>query len=168
MVRSIIIAFLATGVFAAQAGNWSSRTLKGNEITVDPDTNRATVNVDGVTTQLWEGTHRLQDGSVLIIRKGIAVPNKEILRLRELPLPEPEEWEDVPIVGYSPCEKLVRRVCGKQGQCVDAKGCNPSQQLLSMERQEREASANRNLMTYTSGQCLKADVDKAFFSTCRE
>ncbi len=142
--------------------------LNGNEVTVDPNTNRATVNVEGVTTQLWEGTHRLQDGSVLIIRKGIAVPNMSILDSRELPVPEPSEWEDVPVVGYSPCEKLVRRVCGKEGQCVEAQSCNPSQQLLGMEREEREVSANRNLMTYTSGQCLKADRDKEFFASCRK
>jgi hypothetical protein len=168
MARSIIIAILAAGAFTAQAGSWSTRMLNGNEVVVDPNTNRATVNVDGVTTQLWEGTHRMQDGSVLIIRNGIAVPNKNILESRELPVPEPAEWEDLPIVGYSPCEKLVRRVCGKEGQCVDAKDCDLSQQLLSMERQERETSNNRNLMTYTSGQCLKADRDKEFFASCNQ
>jgi hypothetical protein len=168
MRRSIIIAVLALAAFTVQAGNWSGRMLNGNEVAVDPHTNRATVNVDGVTTQLWEGTHRLQDGSILIIRRGIAVPNKSILGARELPDAEPEEWEDIPIIGYSPCEKLVRRVCGKEGQCVDASSCNPSQQLLGMEREEREISNNRNLMTYTSGQCLKAESDKEFFSTCRK
>ncbi len=168
MARSIIIAILAAGAFTAEAGNWSGRMLNGNEVVVDPGTNRATVTVDGVSTQLWEGTHRLQDGSVLIIRNGIAVPNKTILESRELPLPEPSEWEDAPIIGYSPCEKLVRRVCGKAGRCVDFMGCNPSQQLLSMEREEREASSNPNLMTYTSGQCLKADRDREFFASCKE
>ena len=168
MARSIIIAILAAGAFTAQAGNWSTRMLNGNEVMVDPNTNRATVTVEGITTQLWEGTHRLQDGSILVIRNGIAVPNKKILETRELPVPEPAEWEDLPIVGYSPCEKLVRRVCGKEGQCVDARGCNPSQQLLSMERQERESSSNRNLMTYTSGQCLKAENDQEFFASCKQ
>ncbi len=167
MARPIIIAILAATAFTAQAGNWNARMLNGNEIVVDPDTNRATVTVHGVTTQLWEGTHRLQDGSVLIIRSGVAVPNKGILESRELPLPEPSEWEDAPIIGYSPCEKLVRRVCGKQGQCVDVTGCGPSQQLLSMEREEREASNNTNLMTFTSGQCLKADRDKEYFASCK-
>jgi hypothetical protein len=166
MARALIIAILAAGVSTAQAGNWSGRMLNGNEIVVDPRSNRATVNIDGVTTQLWEGTHRLQDGSILIIRNGIAVPNKAILESRELPVPEPSEWEDAPIIGYSPCEKLVRRVCGKEGQCVDTESCNPSQQLLSMEREEREASSNPNLMTYTSGQCLKADRDREFFASC--
>ncbi|MDH3527767.1 MAG: hypothetical protein OEN52_07335 [Gammaproteobacteria bacterium] len=168
MARSIIIILLALGTFTAQAGNWSSRLLNGNEVVVDPGTNRATVTVDGITTQLWQGTHRLQDGSILIIRNGVAVPNEKILESRELPVPEPSEWEDAPIIGYSPCEKLVRKVCGKEGQCVDAKSCNPSQQLLSMEREEREASDNHNLMTYTSGQCLKADRDKDFFVSCNK
>lgn len=168
MKRASIALILAAATITAQAGNWSSRLLNGDEVVVDPHTNRATVTTDGITSQLWEGTHRLQDGSILIIRDGIAVPNATILESRELPLPEPSEWEDIPIIGFSPCEKLVRRVCGREGQCVDAKGCNPSQQLLGMEREEREASHNRNLMTYTSGQCLKADRDKTFFTSCRD
>ena len=55
------------------------RSQQGDVVTVDPDTNRATVTRDGVTTPMWDGTHRMQDGSVLIINRGIAVPNKAIL-----------------------------------------------------------------------------------------
>jgi hypothetical protein len=158
-------AFAACAVTAAE---WSSPLRGGGTVTVNPDTNRATVTKDGVTTQLWQGTHRLQDGSVLIInRGGVAVPNESIVQSRQLPPPETEEWQDIQIVGYSPCEKLVRRVCGKEDQCAGAEACDPSRQLLAMEKQERDASDNRNLMSYTSGQCLKALRDGEFFIACR-
>jgi hypothetical protein len=37
-----------------------------------------------------------------------------------------------------------------------------------METGERNASKNRGLMTYTSGQCLKALKDREFFVSCPE
>jgi hypothetical protein len=168
MLRSLLFAAATFAACAVTAAEWSSRLQGGGTVTVNPDTNRATVTKDGVTTQLWRGTHRLQDGSILIInRGGVAVPNESIVQSRQLPPPKTEEWQDVQIVGYSPCEKLVRRVCGKEDQCAGADACDPSRQLLAMEKGERDASDNRNLMSYTSGQCLKALRDDEFFLACR-
>lgn len=148
------------------AAEWNPRLQGGGAVFVDPDTNRATVTRDGVTTPLWDGTHRMQDGSVLIIRRGTAVPNKAILESRQPRPAEPEEWEDALIVGYSPCEKLVRSVCGWKDECLTAEACNLARQLLDMEHKERETSGNRYLMSYTSGQCLKAVKDEEFFTSC--
>jgi hypothetical protein len=150
----------------AQAVEWTSTLLDGSTVTVDPDTNRATVTREGVTTPLWNGVHRTQDGSALIINRGIAVPNEPIIESRRVPPPKTEEWEDVNIIGYTPCEQLVRRVCGRQGECLDAAACDPAQQLLDMEDEERNTAANRNLMTFTSGQCLSAMKDREYFSQC--
>jgi hypothetical protein len=69
-------------------------------------------------------------------------------------------------VGYSPCEQLVRLVCGRQDQCLTAESCGLARQLLDMELEEREANRNRNLMTYTSGQCLKVQDDRELFVSC--
>ena len=96
------------------------RLQQGDVVTVDPETNRATVTRGGTTTPMWDGTHRMQDGSVLIINRGIAVPNMNTLEPDRLPLPEAEEWEGAPIAGYSPCEKLARRVCKRD---VNKYGC---------------------------------------------
>ena len=138
----------------------------GGTVTVDPDTNRATMTRDGVTTPLWDGTHRMQDGSILIIKQGVTVPNEIILDAQQLPRPEEEEWEGAPIVGYSPCEKLAHRVCGKENQCGEIEGCNMARQLLDMEQDERTASADRNRMTYTSGQCRTMAADAETFPLC--
>lgn len=159
-------ALLAAFLLPAQAAEWSSKLLDGSTVTIDPDTNRATVTRDGVTTQLWNGVHRTQDGSTLIINSGIAVPNEAIIESRRLPPPEPEEWEDVNIIGFSPCEKLVRQVCGRQDQCADMEDCDLVNQLLLMEQQERSDNSNPNLMTYTSGQCLNAIKDRGNFAAC--
>jgi hypothetical protein len=149
---------------------WTSQLEAGGKVSVDPTTNRATVTRQGVSTPLWDGVHRLQDGSVITVRSGQVVPNEEILRARE-PAPEAvtdeaQAWVGTPFVGLSPCEKLVRRVCGDVQQCSQAPACDPAQQLLDMERQERANSRNPGSMTYSSGQCQEAARDTEFFRQC--
>jgi hypothetical protein len=157
---------------APQAAQWSAPLKSGGTVTVDPETNRATVRKNGVETQLWDGIHQLEDGSALTIRSGTAVPNKAILRARKLPTkPEPAEadkWLGTPIVGYSPCERLVRRVCGVNQGCSSAKACDPARQLLSIEQNEREANDSPNYTTPASGQCQQADQDRVYFATCAQ
>jgi Xaa-Pro aminopeptidase len=163
----LLVTLLTSFLLPAQAAEWSATLLDGSTVTVDPDTNRATVTRDGVTSQLWNGVHRIQDGSALIVNYGIATPNEAIIESRRVPPPKTEEWEDVNIVGYTPCEQLVRRVCGRQGECLNAEACDPAQQLLAMEDEERNSAENRNLMTFTSGQCLNAMKDREYFSQCQ-
>ena len=169
MVVAVCLLFTAPPQWS-QAAGWSAPLVGGGEVRVDPRTNRATVLRGGVETQLWDGSHRLQDGSTLIIRSGQAVPNAAILGSRRLPgqpeRPRAEQWVGVPIVGYSPCERLVRRVCGLSQECSSVQACEPARQLLGMEQQERKANDNRNYMTHASGQCQEADQDKAFFVSC--
>ena len=173
---SISVISLAAGLLVtvlpegAQAAGWTAPLVGGGEVRVDPRTNRATVLRHGVETQLWDGAHRLQDGSTLIIRSGQAVPNTAILRARRMPdipeRPRAEQWIGVPIAGYSPCERLVRRVCGIEQECANEKPCDLAWQLLDMEHQERKRNASPNYMTYSSGQCQEADQDRAFFISC--
>jgi hypothetical protein len=162
----LTVALTALFLLPAHAGGWTSTLEDGGTVTVDPDTNRATVIRNGIEAPLWDGTHRMQDGSSLITNRGIAVPNTSIIESRRQPPPKTEEWEDVNIVGYSPCEQLARQICGQLGECADVEACGLAHQLLEMEIQERNESSNRNLMTYTSGQCLKAIRDKENFPAC--
>ena len=166
LTRLTLMSLLA---FSAQA-QWSSQLESGGQVSVDPETNRATITRDGVTTQAWDGVHQLEDGTTLIIRSGQAVPTQGILRARQQP-PAPVTdpagaWVGTPIVGLSPCEQLVQRVCGVNQRCQQAPACAPARQLLSMEREERESGSQDN-MTYSSGQCMEAIRDKDFFSECR-
>ena len=159
----LMLALLSHTVLAADP---NFRLQQNDVVTVDPDSNRATVTRDGVTIPMWDGAHRMRDGSVLIINRGIAVPNKTIIETRRLPPPRAEEWEGAPIAGYSPCEKLARRVCGVKNRCGEVEGCNLARQLLEMEQEERAAGMNRYRMTYTSGQCQNVMMDGEIFPVC--
>jgi hypothetical protein len=170
-VKTISFA-LACLVAAAPAvhAEWKAQLERGGQVRVDPESNRVTVTRDGVTTPLWDGVHRLQDGTVITVHSGQVVPNEAILRARQQP-PAPvtdqaQAWVGYLIQGESPCERLVRQVCGPEQQCKQAPGCDPASQLLDMERQERADSKTPGRMTYSSGQCMEAAKDKQFFRMC--
>jgi len=163
---SVILLILPLGT--ALAAGTSFGMQGGGTVSVDPDTNRATITRSGVTTPLWDGTHRLDNGSILIIRNGEVVPNQSILEARQPPKQEEEETVTVPIVGYTPCERLVRQVCGREDQCAGVEGCNLARQLLNMEKEERAASDSPGLTTYTSGRCRRVASDPGIFPECKQ
>ncbi|HFD80377.1 MAG TPA: hypothetical protein ENK05_08315 [Gammaproteobacteria bacterium] len=71
-----------------------------------------------------------------------------------------------PIVGESPCELLVRRVCGENRDCGDRPACVRVRELLEKERRERAASGRPGRMTLASGQCQEADRDRESYRSC--
>jgi hypothetical protein len=172
MVKTVFLVLLSGLVLTAPAVSaaWKGQLDRGGQVRVDPDSNRVTVTRDGVTTPLWDGVHRLQDGTVITVRSGQVVPNEAILRARDKP-PAPltdqaEAWVGYRIEGESPCERLVRQVCGADEACAKAPACDPARQLLDMEQQERAANHTPDTMTYSSGQCMEAAKDKQFFRVC--
>ena len=70
------------------------------------------------------------------------------------------------IVGTSPCERLERKVCGPEHECLQTEVCTAVSQLVEREWNERLASHNAGYMTPTSGQCLQALKDTEFFVMC--
>jgi len=164
----VLAAIVAAPVLPVLAEDRTSTLVGGGVVTVDTDTRRAMVTRDGVTTQLWNGVHRLQDGSVLIVNQGKAVAGVPAPGPRQQPSPpEAEDREGALISEYSPCEQLTHYVCGPHDECATAEACGTSRQLLAMEQQERARAADHSRMTYTSGQCLKARNEVTYFSTCQ-
>jgi hypothetical protein len=166
-MKQLICIVLLGSLALPAAADWNSSLSGGRgDVTIHED-NRATIRQGGVDRPLWDGTHRLEDGSTLIIRRGIAVPNPAILEARrQLPQPRAEDWEGRRIVGTSPCERLERKVCGPENECLDTEVCPAVSQLVDREWEERRASHNRGYMTPTSGQCMQALDDTEFFVKC--
>ena len=145
------------------AQSWQSRLEDGSQVYVDPSTNRATVqSPQGVVTPLWDGVHRLEDGSTIIIRSGVMVPNTEIVRLRREGSIEPGGQF---VEGVSPCLTLVRKVCGLHDECGGQRSCDHAKQLHGIELEEERERSSRSLMQ-TPLQCVEALEDEAFFMPC--
>ena len=162
--RALVLCLLSVSVMPLHGRSWSSRLADGDRIEVDSNTNRVTVfSKGGVSSPLWDGVHRLEDGSTITIRSGIMVPNREVLELRQR-VPEPGAAE----IGAS-CQQLVRKVCGLHDECASHPACGPARQLLQMQRNEgQEAAAHPEpaATPWTSRQCQQALEDEAFFAPC--
>lgn len=158
-----LLGLLSLLASTADAVSWSSRLADGKRIQVDPDTNRVTVFRDeGHSQQLWDGVHRLEDGSTITIRSGVMVPNKAIVELRQR-LPSP----DVP-QSDAPCQQLVRKVCGLHDECAHQSACGPARQLLQMSQDEAPQATDPDSTTtrWALEQCQQALADEAYFNPC--
>jgi len=144
---------------SARADSWTGTLQDGSVLKVDPDSHRAIRYYQGGAVPLWDGAHRLEDGSVVIIRNGQAVPTELMMN----------SW-----VGESDsesgtrsryCDQLVRKVCGFQDECRQGQPCILARQLLSMERkQQRRApiSAGSWPRIPSSDECRDALSNPAF------
>jgi hypothetical protein len=154
-------------------------------VLVDPRTNRAVVRrPDGYETQLWDGVHRLSDGSELTVRDGRVVPSQEMMRRRDF-TPEPAlTGEPVPnpgvvgpastptlkppqsaVLDSSPCAVLVRQACGRDDACAEETKCSAARQLVDMAAEEKARSADPQALTGTELKCREALTD-SFFAPC--
>ncbi|MGF1613584.1 MAG: hypothetical protein ACFCVA_06615 [Gammaproteobacteria bacterium] len=160
------LVYLLMGIVAVSvsAASWTSRLADGRRIQVDPNTNRVTVFPErGNAQQLWDGVHRLEDGSTITIRSGVMVPTKAIVELRQrLPTPHLPESDAL-------CQQLVRKVCGLHDECVDRPACAPARQLLQMSQDPARDAAEEpdpGATPWALEQCRQALQDEAFFAAC--
>lgn len=143
----------------ALAEPWQGRLQGGAEVTVDPETRRATGVIDGQERPLWDGVHRLEDGSTVIVRDGVAVPTE--------PMYERWQREDEPEAIYAGrfCNQLVRKTCGFDEACSAHAACLRARTLLTDEMREQRQSPSAGVQypqTAASERCRTALDDPAF------
>jgi len=155
----LVVVPLLLSTAQVRAGSWTSSLQDGSVLKVDPDSRRATRYYNGGVAPLWDGTHRLEDGSVVIVRDGQAVPTESMLN----------SWAAEP--GSEPrmreryCDQLVRKVCGFQNECGRSQPCVLARQLLNMEHeQQRRAPMGSGPAPHTvsTGECQDALSSPAF------
>jgi hypothetical protein len=160
----------------------------GQPIVIDSATNRAVI-MDGVGQgrPLWDGVHRLQDGTTITIRSGVAIPNASLGRQPSLPAPSsdesgvPEEAPSTPPASPAPdrrlldgftsgspheghCDHLLLKTCGLHRTCGDADACQLAEQLRSMQRQSPDPRLGNT--GWAEGRCREALQDDAVFPAC--
>ncbi len=151
------------GLLPAQS--WTGTLQNGGVVTLDPDTNRATLYTDQGATQLWDGSHRLRDGSVLTVENGVVISRSGAPRTPAIPETAPEPGLEAP--ASSACVELVIKVCGFNGECGDAPACSPARQLMQLERDEAWQTRSQG-PNQTTGQCREALQNEAYFSRCEK
>jgi hypothetical protein len=135
----------------------------GGRLQVDRTTMRPIVQTpQGTTVQLWDGVHRLEDGTTVTVRSGVVVPTQQML---EPPAPVP-----VPAEEPSHCLVLLRKTCGLHDECESQESCGHARQLLQMERDEhaehRGSAIGPAGWLETTRQCEQALADGEFFKAC--
>ena len=163
--NSIILLLIFALLYATQslAQSWTRGLDDGGVVSVDPKTNKATVYTSKGSTQLWDGTHQLNDGSVIIVRDGIVTSGAGS--------PPPIAAEPTAVdettdpLASSACVELVIKVCGFSGECRDEPGCSPARQLMQLEKDEAWQTQSKG-PNETSAQCRKALKSEQFFARC--
>ncbi len=104
---------------------------------------------------MWDGVHYLDNGSMVIIRDGTAVPTQQML----------ETWDSGPApraVQASPeCERLVQRVCGPQDACGQVGPCLEARKLLQHAVPDA-AESSEGAARDSEEVCANALSDPAF------
>ncbi len=158
------VTLLIFGADYAGAGSWTGTLQDGSALTVDPGSRRAMRQYNGRSVPLWDGTHRLEDGSVVIVRDGQAVPTEAMMNTWTAePGAEPRMRERF-------CDQLVRKACGFKDECARSQPCVLARQLLSMEReQQRRAPVGLGPLpqTESSGECWDA-LSNASLQACSD
>jgi hypothetical protein len=137
---------------APGAEPWTGTLPDGSQLRVDPNTRRAVRDQGGAARPMWDGVHRMDDGSVVIIRDGTAVPTTQMMETWQGPLEGKEAQAG------AECDRLVQRVCGPEDACGQAAPCISARKL-------RDAAASPAPGgTPDAGQqaCAQALIDPAF------
>ena len=148
---------------SASALAYETQLQDGTKIQVDPRTNRVTSGSGG--QQLWDGVHRLKDGSTITIRSGVVVPTVPMIEQKRRPGDEEAAGPSRTEVETT-CLQLVRQVCGPKDQCSTSESCVAARQLLAMEDEERASNGWVDVHTYTSNKCEEVLGDRQFFAPC--
>ena len=155
------LAWLALVVGGALADDWRGAMPNGARIEVDRETHKAWRLEDGRRAPLWDGVHRLEDGSVVIVRDGVAVPSESMLGDWSEPSSEPTRLDESTAV----CRELVARVCGEDGRCDQREPCRLARELLGMADEESRSGPEFRARGSSAEHCREA-LGNDFFVPC--
>lgn len=162
---------LASSAFAQ--ATWQAELADGQAISVDPATQRALVTSGKAPSRpLWDGVHRLSDGSTITIRAGVLVPNEQSLSIRPAPArpvptrPDGDEPPQLPRLArtINACDHLLLHTCGLHGECAAEHPCQLARQLSALQRRTHGSDpANHQ---WAVDQCEQALGDALNFQRC--
>lgn len=166
MHSTLIVAFFSLLVITntyALADDQAIMLQDGSSFSVDPVTQKA-IRLDEPGTPLWDGVHRLNDGSVMIVRDGVVISGGTMQETST------EQAEIVPAAEdeykISPCIQLSINSCGFNGECKDSTACLTARQLVNLELEEKLRGVT-DIGVSTTDQCREALTDHETFAICQ-
>lgn len=148
---------------AAWGESWTGTLRDGSLIRVDPETRRPMRYYEGGVAPLWNGVHQLDDGSVVTVREGEAVPSESMMRAWRGAATPPAAFAE----RY--CDQLVRKACGFHQECAVDQPCVLARQLLRMESDERRRAHiadGAHPTTESSLRCQESLPNDGSFPVC--
>ncbi len=155
MIRSTLI--LVTLLCSTTAlSEWYSlpKTTQGQELRFDNRTNRVEIVNENGNRPLWSGVHRLEDGRVLRIQKGVAIADQTVQRAISVPQQQPDQVDA--------CTVLERQSCGLRTECALSESCQLAHQLQGFYN-----SASLSDRRKIESQCKEAMINKSMFTPCQ-
>lgn len=161
-IRLLLVSLMAfTTNCSVLADTWRADLTDGGEVRVDSQTHKPTLYYGGSTTPLWNGVHKLDDGSVIIVRDGVVVPNETIY----------QTWTEPPaaktIQPHDECAELINRTCGNKNGCAARQPCTLAKQL-----QQLVISAQNDVSTGVGNgdqdMCKHGLLDVTMFPPCEQ
>lgn len=163
--------FLVFSSFPTVSVGWEAQTDYGQDIWIDPATNRATIRSGvGAGRPLWDGVHRLEQGSTITIRSGVVVPTEQMETPAPVPSTLPESFAKAhppagPMPHHDPtCDELVLRSCGLSDECRSRTSCRLAKQLQAQYR--KAGWSDPEGRDWAIKQCRQALQDETNFVTC--
>lgn len=163
-------AVLAGG--AVFARDWNVQLYDGTAVRVDPRTHKAWVDDAGGSRPLWDGVHRLDDGTVLRIQSGVMIPEKAYVEAqrgelgRVVPQQEVTAYEQRYTAVDPGCVDLVKKTCGADDACSKQQACDLARQLRQFQLDEWRESGFNDWTSEAGTQCAEALRDETMFPRC--
>lgn len=156
--KSLSIFFLFAVVAMANAvyaDVWQGNLKSGGVVRIDAKTHKPTVFYSGGSTQLWDGVHEMDDGSVVVVRDGVAVPNEVMFNTWS------QNITETLVEKSKQCKKLIRKTCGFEDQCAERMSCKNAQQLMQLQQDQPI-----NPRSKSESGCAEALSDHKTFPEC--
>lgn len=168
----VLLGMINGGVQDALADSWDTELGTGQQISIDPTTNRAEIQSGvGRGRPLWDGVHRLSDGSTITIRSGVVVPNEALQTYQPSPVaPTQQTAEEGAITPQWPersrgsCDELLLKCCGLYQRCAGRESCALARQLRTLQHQSEGAA--RDDADWAEQRCREALKDENTFTAC--
>lgn len=147
----------------AQVGGADSIVLGdhpgGGTVQLDGATQKAELSTPDGRFPLWDGIHRLQDGSVVRVQSGIVIKDDHVQQHLGTPPYSPEVARDL-------CRELEAKVCGQAGACLSHEPCQAVRQLLQMIEEDIRRGPVDAPGPSLERQCQEALGRETFFQPC--